>query len=61
MAAIKLKEGQQFDGGKLYAKVADYLPAYARPRFVRIQVRKVYVPGQELTSNTVEGSTQLHY
>ncbi|KAM5172644.1 long-chain fatty acid transport protein 2-like [Mantella aurantiaca] len=37
MAAIKLKEGQPFDGEKLYTKVADYLPTYARPRFVRIQ------------------------
>lgn len=37
MSAIKLKEGQPFDGEKLYAKVVDYLPNYARPRFVRIQ------------------------
>nr|DBA31659.1 TPA: hypothetical protein GDO54_007452 [Pyxicephalus adspersus] len=37
MAAIKLKEGQTFDGEKLYGKVVDYLPSYARPRFVRIQ------------------------
>lgn len=40
MSAIKLKEGQPFDGEKLYAKVVDYLPNYARPRFVRIQVRE---------------------
>ncbi|XP_068129703.1 long-chain fatty acid transport protein 2-like [Hyperolius riggenbachi] len=37
MAAIKLKEGQSFDGENLYAKVMNYLPNYARPRFVRIQ------------------------
>ncbi|KAM5172666.1 long-chain fatty acid transport protein 2-like [Mantella aurantiaca] len=37
MASIKLKDGRSFDGEKLYAKVAEYLPNYARPRFVRIQ------------------------
>ncbi|KAM8973531.1 long-chain fatty acid transport protein 2-like [Pelodytes ibericus] len=37
MVAIKLKEGREFDGEKLYTKVLDYLPNYARPRFVRIQ------------------------
>ncbi|KAM9313407.1 long-chain fatty acid transport protein 2-like [Gastrophryne carolinensis] len=37
MAAVKLKEGHSFDGEKLCAKVMDYLPSYARPRFVRIQ------------------------
>ncbi|KAM3925042.1 long-chain fatty acid transport protein 2-like [Leptodactylus fuscus] len=37
MAAIKLKHGQSFDGEALYQKVADYLPNYARPRFVRLQ------------------------
>ncbi|XP_018419047.1 PREDICTED: very long-chain acyl-CoA synthetase-like isoform X1 [Nanorana parkeri] len=37
MAAVKLKEDQSFDGEKLYEKVVDYLPSYARPRFVRIQ------------------------
>ncbi|XP_068131707.1 long-chain fatty acid transport protein 2-like [Hyperolius riggenbachi] len=37
MAAIKLKEGQSFDGEKLYTKVVEYLPNYARPRFVRVQ------------------------
>ncbi|XP_063782375.1 long-chain fatty acid transport protein 2-like [Pseudophryne corroboree] len=37
MVSIKLKEGQSFDGEKLYKQVADYLPAYARPYFVRIQ------------------------
>ncbi|KAM9311848.1 uncharacterized protein PAF06_009714 [Gastrophryne carolinensis] len=37
MAAIKLKEGHAFDGEKLYGHVVDYLPSYARPRFIRIQ------------------------
>ncbi|XP_075432240.1 long-chain fatty acid transport protein 2-like isoform X2 [Ascaphus truei] len=37
MVSIILKEDQEFDGEKLYAKVVDYLPNYARPRFVRIQ------------------------
>ncbi|KAG8576026.1 hypothetical protein GDO81_009751 [Engystomops pustulosus] len=37
MVAIKLKEGESFDGEKLYQKVSDYLPNYARPRFIRIQ------------------------
>ncbi|XP_040198811.1 very long-chain acyl-CoA synthetase-like [Rana temporaria] len=37
MASVTLKEGRSFDGEKLYAKVADYLPSYARPRFVRVQ------------------------
>ncbi|KAM9313406.1 long-chain fatty acid transport protein 2-like [Gastrophryne carolinensis] len=37
MAAIKLKEGQSFDGKKLHGQVVNYLPNYAWPRFVRIQ------------------------
>ncbi|XP_054858568.1 long-chain fatty acid transport protein 2 isoform X2 [Eublepharis macularius] len=37
MAAIRLQEGCEFDGGRVYRHVADYLPTYARPRFVRIQ------------------------
>ncbi|KAM4676635.1 long-chain fatty acid transport protein 2-like [Discoglossus pictus] len=37
MVSIRLKEGKGFNGSKLYAIVADYLPSYARPRFVRIQ------------------------
>ncbi|KAG9352244.1 hypothetical protein JZ751_020657, partial [Albula glossodonta] len=39
MAAVILKEGKQFDCSKMFSHVANYLPAYARPRFVRIQVR----------------------
>ncbi|ELK36062.1 Very long-chain acyl-CoA synthetase [Myotis davidii] len=37
MASIKMKEGHEFDGKKLFKHVADYLPSYARPRFLRIQ------------------------
>ncbi|XP_069837935.1 long-chain fatty acid transport protein 2-like [Dendropsophus ebraccatus] len=37
MVSVKLKPGESFDGDKLYKKVEDYLPNYARPRFVRIQ------------------------
>ncbi|XP_008141354.1 long-chain fatty acid transport protein 2 isoform X1 [Eptesicus fuscus] len=37
MASIKMKEGHEFDGKKLFKHIADYLPGYARPRFLRIQ------------------------
>ncbi|XP_042267677.1 hsFATP2a_ACSVL_like domain-containing protein [Thunnus maccoyii] len=37
MAAVTLKEGEDFDCSDAYNKVANYLPAYARPRFIRIQ------------------------
>ncbi|XP_058150163.1 long-chain fatty acid transport protein 2-like isoform X2 [Dasypus novemcinctus] len=37
MASIKLKEDHEFDGQKLFRQIADYLPTYARPRFIRIQ------------------------
>ncbi|XP_060115991.1 long-chain fatty acid transport protein 2 [Heteronotia binoei] len=37
MASIRLKEGCEFDGGRVYRHVADFLPTYARPHFVRIQ------------------------
>ncbi|VCX39068.1 unnamed protein product [Gulo gulo] len=37
MAAIKMKENCEFDGKKIFNHVADYLPMYARPRFLRIQ------------------------
>ncbi|CAN9499428.1 unnamed protein product [Ophioblennius macclurei] len=37
MAAITLKEGEDFDCSDTYKQVSDYLPAYARPRFIRIQ------------------------
>ncbi|XP_023669629.2 long-chain fatty acid transport protein 2-like isoform X1 [Paramormyrops kingsleyae] len=37
MAAVTLKKEEQFDGGTMFNHVASYLPAYARPRFIRIQ------------------------
>ncbi|KAK7912430.1 hypothetical protein WMY93_012641 [Mugilogobius chulae] len=37
MAAVTLKEDVSFDGRKLYSHVTEYLPSYARPRFLRIQ------------------------
>ncbi|XP_068131709.1 long-chain fatty acid transport protein 2-like [Hyperolius riggenbachi] len=37
MASITLKENRSFDGKKLYGILLDYLPNYARPRFVRIK------------------------
>ncbi|XP_040269737.1 very long-chain acyl-CoA synthetase-like [Bufo bufo] len=37
MVSVKLKQGESFDGVKLYKTVTDYLPNYAQPRFVRIQ------------------------
>ncbi|XP_039346156.1 very long-chain acyl-CoA synthetase isoform X2 [Mauremys reevesii] len=37
MASIRLKEGCEFNGEQTYRHIVDYLPNYARPRFVRIQ------------------------
>ncbi|MEQ2164021.1 hypothetical protein GOODEAATRI_002228 [Goodea atripinnis] len=37
MAAITLREGETFDSADVYKQVISYLPAYARPRFLRIQ------------------------
>uniref|UniRef100_A0A3B4ZYM7 long-chain-fatty-acid--CoA ligase n=1 Tax=Stegastes partitus TaxID=144197 RepID=A0A3B4ZYM7_9TELE len=37
MAALKLKENMDFDGKAAYQHVKNYLPSYARPRFLRIQ------------------------
>ncbi|XP_074090802.1 long-chain fatty acid transport protein 2 [Macrotis lagotis] len=37
MASIRMKENHEFDGKKLYRHVVDYLPSYARPRFIRLQ------------------------
>lgn len=41
MAAITLKEGQRFDSVGVFKHVEQYLPTYARPRFIRIQVRSI--------------------
>ncbi|XP_030282493.1 very long-chain acyl-CoA synthetase-like [Sparus aurata] len=37
MAAVTLREGQSFDSAVAFKHVEKFLPAYARPRFVRIQ------------------------
>uniref|UniRef100_A0A8D3D2Q3 long-chain-fatty-acid--CoA ligase n=1 Tax=Scophthalmus maximus TaxID=52904 RepID=A0A8D3D2Q3_SCOMX len=37
MATVTLKEGKDFDCSDAYKQVVNYLPAYARPRFIRIQ------------------------
>ncbi|KAM8783833.1 long-chain fatty acid transport protein 2 [Rhynchonycteris naso] len=37
MASIKIKEDCEFDGKKIFKHIAEYLPSYARPRFLRIQ------------------------
>ncbi|XP_013910094.1 PREDICTED: very long-chain acyl-CoA synthetase-like [Thamnophis sirtalis] len=37
MAAIRLKEGESFDGKQLYEHTNNYLPNYAIPHFIRIQ------------------------
>lgn len=41
MAAIILSEGQHFDSVGLFKHVEKFLPSYARPRFIRIQVRSM--------------------
>ncbi|XP_037613187.1 very long-chain acyl-CoA synthetase-like [Sebastes umbrosus] len=37
MAALMLKEDMDFDGKAAYQHVKNFLPSYARPRFIRIQ------------------------
>ncbi|KAJ8271670.1 hypothetical protein COCON_G00105290 [Conger conger] len=37
MAAVMLREGREFDCSSIFSHVVKYLPAYARPCFVRIQ------------------------
>uniref|UniRef100_A0A667WNR7 long-chain-fatty-acid--CoA ligase n=1 Tax=Myripristis murdjan TaxID=586833 RepID=A0A667WNR7_9TELE len=37
MAAVTLKERETFDCSDTFKQVANYLPAYARPRFIRVQ------------------------
>lgn len=38
MAAITIKKGEELHCKKMFSHVASYLPAYAQPRFIRIQV-----------------------
>lgn len=40
MAAVVLREGEDFDCSDTYKQVVNYLPSYARPRFIRVQVRQ---------------------
>ncbi|XP_053175782.1 long-chain fatty acid transport protein 2-like isoform X1 [Scomber japonicus] len=37
MAAVILRDGQMFDSTDVFKHLANFLPAYARPRFMRIQ------------------------
>ncbi|XP_062403983.1 long-chain fatty acid transport protein 2-like [Sardina pilchardus] len=37
MAAVTLQKGEAFDGISVFTHVCTYLPAYARPRFIRVQ------------------------
>lgn len=37
MAALTLKENMDFDGKATFQQVKNFLPSYARPRFIRIQ------------------------
>lgn len=57
MAALTLKENMDFDGEAIYQHVKNYLPSYARPRFIRIQVDSVFLTVCEklepLTKNTL--------
>lgn len=48
MAALKLKENMDFDGNATYQHVKTYLPSYARPRFIRIQVKEVQLRSADL-------------
>lgn len=44
MAAITPREGRRFDSVAFYQHVAKFLPNYARPRFVRVQVSSTTLP-----------------
>lgn len=37
MAAVVIRPEHEFDGARLYQHVVEFLPSYARPRFIRIQ------------------------
>ncbi|XP_013876970.1 long-chain fatty acid transport protein 2 [Austrofundulus limnaeus] len=37
MAAVTLRDGEDLDRADVYKQVVNYLPTYARPRFIRIQ------------------------
>lgn len=63
MAAVKLKEGKEFDCVTTCSVLANYLPVYARPRFIRIQVHHLtfiqYIP-TDLASRRRPLQSQLH-
>lgn len=52
MAAITLREGKEFDCEQTCRHMANYLPVYARPRFVRIQVSKTTVTERPSSTHT---------
>lgn len=43
MAALTIKEGREFDCSEAFTHIANYLPSYARPRFIRIKVCSTWV------------------
>uniref|UniRef100_A0A8C2WY52 long-chain-fatty-acid--CoA ligase n=1 Tax=Cyclopterus lumpus TaxID=8103 RepID=A0A8C2WY52_CYCLU len=56
MAAVTVNEGAQFDGSTIYNHVVNYLPSYARPRFIRIQVLEVTGTFKQMKVKLVEES-----
>lgn len=64
MAAVKLKEGKEFDCVSTCSVLANYLPVYARPRFIRIQVHHLtyiqYIP-TDLASRRLPLQSQQIY
>lgn len=63
MASIKMKDDHEFDGKKLFKHVADYLPSYARPRFLRLQVQPLAIEFSYPLSETLVITEQfpLHH
>ncbi|PKK16819.1 bile acyl-CoA synthetase-like [Columba livia] len=53
MAAVRLRPGRAFDGKQLYGVTSAALPAYAAPRFLRIQ------DSLEVTGTFKQRKTQL--
>ncbi|XP_043105756.1 long-chain fatty acid transport protein 1-like, partial [Puntigrus tetrazona] len=47
MAALKLRDGKEFDRSATYTHLKKLLPAYARPHFIRIQVTHTHEHTQE--------------
>lgn len=59
MAAVRLKAGTTFDGRSLYAFTRETLPAYAAPRFVRLQVSAAPAPASPRASRWPPGGGPL--